>query len=129
MLLLIFAHGNMGRLVEQNVGSLQHGIDEQANAGTLAVLACLVLELRHAIEPTHARGAIQKPGKFSMGGHTGLIKKDGTIRIDPGGNKCGGHFPDVADALLTRFMHGDAVQRSEEHTSELQSLMRISYAV
>src|SRR3546814_4002061 len=108
-----------------------------------------------------------------MGGHTGLIKKDGTIRIDPGGNKCGGHFPDVADALLTRFMHGDAVQigeekealtafvhfvlhphpipdraqiiaqmeiagrlnagkdahRSEEHTSELQSLMRISYAV
>src|SRR3546814_9706203 len=55
MLLLIFAHGNMGRLVEQNVGSLQHGIDEQANAGTLAVLACLVLELRHAIEPTHAR--------------------------------------------------------------------------
>src|SRR3546814_13092646 len=47
-------------------------------------------------------------------GHTGLIKKDGTIRIDPGGNKCGGHFPDVADALLTRFMHGDAVQIGEE---------------
>src|SRR3546814_4229265 len=45
---------------------------------------------------------------------TGLIKKDGTIRIDPGGNKCGGHFPDVADALLTRFMHGDAVQIGEE---------------
>src|SRR3546814_14138453 len=58
---------------------------------------------------THARGAIQKPGKFSMGGHTGLIKQDGTIRIDPGGNKCGGHFPDVADALLTRFMHGEAL--------------------
>src|SRR3546814_10115449 len=89
-----------------DVCSSDLGIDEQANAGTLAVLACLVLELRHAIEPTHARGAIQKPGKFSMGGHTGLIKKDGTIRIDPGGNK-----------------------RSEEHTSELQSLMRNSYAV
>src|SRR3546814_4570135 len=72
MLLLIFAHGNMGRLVEQNVGSLQHGIDEQANAGTLAVLACLVLELRHAIEPTKPRGAIPKPGQFSMGGHTGV---------------------------------------------------------
>src|SRR3546814_1805340 len=25
--------------------------------------------------------------------------------------------------------HGDAIMRSEEHTSELQSLMRISYAV
>src|SRR3546814_1168740 len=83
---------------------------------TLAVLACLVLELRHAIEPTHARGAIQKPGKFSMGGHTGLIKKDGTIRIDPGGNKCGGHFPDVADALLTRFMPGDVVPIDRKST-------------
>src|SRR3546814_19852845 len=49
-----------------------------------------------------------------MGGHTGLIKKDGTIRIDPGGNKCGGHFPNVADALLTRFMNGDAVQIGAE---------------
>src|SRR3546814_15453062 len=75
MLLLIFAHGNMGRLVEQNVGSLQHGIDEQANAGTLAVLACLVLELRHPIEPTHAPGALPKPAKFSMCGSTGLIQK------------------------------------------------------
>src|SRR3546814_10449834 len=27
------------------------------------------------------------------------------------------------------FRHRDAVERSEEHTSELQSLMRISYAV
>src|SRR3546814_2729236 len=60
MLLLIFAHGNMGRLVEQNVGSLQHGIDEQAKAGTPAVLACLVLELRHAHAPTHARVATTK---------------------------------------------------------------------
>src|SRR3546814_6242172 len=43
---------------------------------------------------------------------------------------------DVAPARLRRldhhFAHGrrlDALQRSEEHTSELQSLMRISYAV
>src|SRR3546814_3964941 len=36
-----------------------------------------------------------------------------------------------SSAFLTpRFMlEGDAGQRSEEHTSELQSLMRISYAV
>src|SRR3546814_8141775 len=33
------------------------------------------------------------------------------------------HLPD------DRLDHGKAVERSEEHTSELQSLMRISYAV
>src|SRR3546814_7626864 len=36
----------------------------------------------------------------------------------------------VAERLLRRFRGADyATSRSEEHTSELQSLMRISYAV
>src|SRR3546814_3083885 len=36
----------------------------------------------------------------------------------------------AGDALLPRFVvFGSALLRSEEHTSELQSLMRISYAV
>src|SRR3546814_5525521 len=33
------------------------------------------------------------------------------------------------DVVSTRHRTSDAVERSEEHTSELQSLMRISYAV
>src|SRR3546814_4486555 len=33
------------------------------------------------------------------------------------------------DKLLDRFADPDPTTRSEEHTSELQSLMRISYAV
>src|SRR3546814_2615967 len=39
--------------------------------------------------------------------------------------------PDPALALLARLVDAfpDLVPRSEEHTSELQSLMRISYAV
>src|SRR3546814_6177148 len=36
---------------------------------------------------------------------------------------------DMADAEATRAARKTAVGRSEEHTSELQSLMRISYAV
>src|SRR3546814_8907508 len=35
----------------------------------------------------------------------------------------------IAQALLQARVHVLHVQRSEEHTSELQSLMRISYAV
>src|SRR3546814_8274109 len=30
---------------------------------------------------------------------------------------------------ISRLLHGPVLPRSEEHTSELQSLMRISYAV
>src|SRR3546814_10027487 len=31
--------------------------------------------------------------------------------------------------IIERIRHGKCIKRSEEHTSELQSLMRISYAV
>src|SRR3546814_2935165 len=37
--------------------------------------------------------------------------------------------PDTTLAILADFAHNRRVMRSEEHTSELQSLMRISYAV
>src|SRR3546814_9212057 len=35
----------------------------------------------------------------------------------------------LSEPILKRLKDSDAVLRSEEHTSELQSLMRISYAV
>src|SRR3546814_6476800 len=38
------------------------------------------------------------------------------------------HFP-TARAQLAAQVESDRIERSEEHTSELQSLMRISYAV
>src|SRR3546814_8184682 len=37
--------------------------------------------------------------------------------------------PDIAERLGRAGKRGDEIERSEEHTSELQSLMRISYAV
>src|SRR3546814_3426088 len=36
---------------------------------------------------------------------------------------------DEREAILRAARHDDLLRRSEEHTSELQSLMRISYAV
>src|SRR3546814_9777970 len=48
-----------------------------------------------------------------------------------GGERLGEHFVErpQAGGLARRSDPGHAVIRSEEHTSELQSLMRISYAV
>src|SRR3546814_2087698 len=36
---------------------------------------------------------------------------------------------EIDDAVLTEVLHQKGMPRSEEHTSELQSLMRTSYAV
>src|SRR3546814_10707127 len=41
----------------------------------------------------------------------------------------GGARPAIVEALRARWRNSPAAARSEEHTSELQSLMRISYAV
>src|SRR3546814_4470004 len=40
-----------------------------------------------------------------------------------------GHVPMLADPVFADYMQAYGEGRSEEHTSELQSLMRISYAV
>src|SRR3546814_9490472 len=55
----------------------------------------------------------------------------GEDRID-GKMKNGDSFSTVlvpGDITLTQLLQENNVKRSEEHTSELQSLMRISYAV
>src|SRR3546814_1459740 len=68
---------------------------------------------------------------FPLGGIVGKVdaallqrmrKHEGTKEGDVG--KVGPHRNDAGGRD-----HADAVERSEEHTSELQSLMRISYAV
>jgi hypothetical protein len=67
VLLLVFAHRHVRRLVGKNVGRLQHGIVEQADGDVLRILAlALVLELRHALDPAHARDAIEDPRKFGV---------------------------------------------------------------
>src|SRR3546814_12470410 len=51
----------------------------------------------------------------------------GSGRRDRGNRACQCH--QVARMAANRPCRGDRLPRSEEHTSELQSLMRISYAV
>src|SRR3546814_4194932 len=54
-------------------------------------------------------------------GFTGLTTGDGAAKFATS-------IP-LAAAQLARLTHAPSLTRSEEHTSELQSLMRISYAV
>src|SRR3546814_9711543 len=66
---------------------------------------------QHIVLP-HAQGAGLRRTAAHFGGH---LRRQGNRAVPPGGCR--------------RAARQGAIQRSEEHTSELQSLMRISYAV
>jgi hypothetical protein len=66
VLFLVLADRHMGGAVEQDVGSHQARIGEQAERGVLAVLAGLVLELRHAVHPADAGDAVEDPGQLGV---------------------------------------------------------------
>src|SRR3546814_4175041 len=75
----------------------------------------------HSLRPESAgaagRGAQRKQGPARLLGKAEAQRRAGSL---PGGRR---------QRLLLRVRPQDAAPRSEEHTSELQSLMRISYAV
>src|SRR3546814_9743817 len=79
-------------------------------------------EARRALGLPHRRGPRAAHGAREQGGAQAVA---GRAR-DPGGDR----LPPAGDPRRDRGDPGRRpVQRSEEHTSELQSLMRISYAV
>ncbi len=119
MLLLVLAHRNVRGLVEQHVGGLEHGVGEQRDRLPLAVLAGLVLPLRHTIEPTHPRRAVEQPLQLGMGGHLGLVEQDRPGGIDPAGGERGGHLERSPAQLRRVVRHGDGVHVREEEQGAL----------
>ena len=98
MLLLVLADRDMGGEIGEDVGGHQVRIGEQPDAGVLAVLAGLFLELGHAVQPAHAGDAVEHPGELGMGVDLALVEDDMGLRVDAGGEEGGGHFPRVARA-------------------------------
>jgi hypothetical protein len=58
----------------------------------LAVLAGLVLELGHAVEPAHPGGAVEQPLQLGMGGHLRLVEQHRAVGIDPAGDQRRDHL-------------------------------------
>src|SRR5207253_9037205 len=77
-------------------GRHQVGIDVQPDRGVLAVLARLLLELCHAVEPADACHAVEYPGEFGVLGDLALIEDDVALGIDAARNEGGCHFADGA---------------------------------
>src|SRR3546814_5963648 len=71
-------------------------------------------------EPVDPRSGVAEPAVFTFP-YGILVNKSGRRFTD--------EAPGTVDAVYERVTRRIYEQRSEEHTSELQSLMRISYAV
>src|SRR6185312_6663450 len=87
----------------------QVGIGEQADRDVLAVLARLLLELRHAVEPAEAGHAVEDPGELGMGRHLALVEDDVLARVDAGGEVAGGDLARLMLQLLRILPDGDGV--------------------
>ncbi len=110
MLLLVLADRDMGGVIEQNVGGHQVRIDIEAGGRILAVLAGLLLELGHAVEPTEARHAIEDPGKLGVAGDLALIEDDMALGVDARGDEGRRHLAGVLGKLVGVLEHGDGVE-------------------
>src|SRR3546814_5061081 len=73
-----------------------------------------------------ARPAMTEPGRKQL---VGLRTRDPKILLEEGAQIVSPSGPGVSIGHVTSSYHSLALKRSDEHTSELQSLMRISYAV
>src|SRR3546814_1609875 len=77
---------------------------------------------------------IAKGGSYRLRGDRGTVRLIVLAQLGPDTLRTGQHHPalyqyDFDDLTLDANGMFDVLIRSEEHTSELQSLMRISYAV
>ena len=110
MLLLVLADRHVRRLVEQDVGRHQHRIGVEPEPGIVALLAGLLLELGHAVEPAQGREAAQEPAKLGMARDAALVEDDAAVGIDAGGDVGGGHFVRLGAELKRVLRQRERVQ-------------------
>src|SRR3546814_3888858 len=92
---------------------------EQWNAGGMPVKVSELVSLDAGSRMNRVEVLFESPEKKTFPAAIGIVQRSGT----------GGHVIMDKDAGLMGYREPAHGERSEEHTSELQSLMRISYAV
>ena len=110
MLFLVLADRHMGRAIDQDIGRHQRRISVESDRRILAVLAGLLLELRHAVEPAEPGHAIEHPGEFGVLGDLALIEHDVFFRIDAAGDERRGDLANGMRQLGRLLPHRDGVQ-------------------
>src|SRR4029077_1679288 len=110
MLLLVFADRHVGCAINQNVGGHQRWISIKTDRSVLAILAGLLFELCHAVEPAEPRHTIENPGELGVFGDLALVEYDILFGIDAAGEKRRGDLADGARQFARILPYGDGVQ-------------------
>ena len=87
VLLLIFAHGDLMRAVDQDIRRHQHGIGEEAGVYVIRVLCGFILELGHAGKLAHVCGAAKQPRKLRVLVNVALDEERAPFGIDAAGDE------------------------------------------
>ena len=98
MLLLVVAHGDEVRLVEQYIRRHEGGVGEETAVDVVGVLGALVLELGHAGELAEHGVAVEHPAELGVRGHMALHKERDLMRVQAAGD------------VLRELLHGAAAQ-------------------
>ena len=99
MLLLVLADWHMRGAIEQDIRRHQHRIVVESDGRVLAVLAGLLLELRHPAQPADARDTVEDPGQLGVSGDLALVEDDVLLRIDAARNERRGDLAGIARKL------------------------------
>ena len=109
VLALVVADGDARRLIGEDVGGHQARVGVEPGGCVLAILAGLVLELGHPVQPADAGDAGEDPAEADMGGDGGLQEQDVAGGVDAAGDERGGHLAGRGGERGRVLEHGDRV--------------------
>ncbi len=110
VLALVVAHRHLVGAVEQDVGRLQHRVQEQARAHQFLLARGLLLELVHALEVAVGRDRAEQPAELRVLVNVGLAEEDAARRVEARGQQRGRGVEHVAGERLRLVGHARGVE-------------------
>lgn len=86
VLLLVLAHRNKIRLIQQDIRRHQRGIGKQAAVDIVGIFCTFILELRHAAQLAEHGIAVEHPAEFCVLMHMALDEQHVLLRVQTAGD-------------------------------------------
>ena len=100
---LVLSHRDITRLVDEDIGRLEHRIVEKSHIDVLPVLLPLLLKLGHPLQFSHRGHAVEDPGELGVFVDMGLDKEVAPVRRQSAGQR--GSWPSPESSAGRRPPH------------------------